>query len=307
MPSEASNSSTSSLCCAWASALVAGSLAISATLVSLSATACDAPKLVEVYSESHFSEAFERGRARQAAIREGVVDALQRAAGAEIARGAQTATTSSLTGIERETRDHLVIRSGGRVLGWELIDEEEQNVQGMDGTTIVVRLHVEVCPSMDEPQPLVVAIGEPVGISPDLSGIIRARLAESFEASDALAVVRDAPIDTYHDLRIEIDHAVEVRNVDHSENVAILGRFRNPEMIDEAALRFQLVSVTTTLSAVRFVDRRTISETVERRRRIASDASPENVITELLGEGVFLASELLMKELDSGALDYARR
>lgn len=307
MPSEASNSGPASSFRAWASALVAGSLAISAPLASLSAIACDAPKLVEVHGESHFSEAFERGRAREAAIREGVVDALQRAAGAEVARGTQTATTSSLTSLERETRDHLVIRSGGRVLGWELIEEEEQNVQGMDGITIVVRLHVEVCPAMDEPPPLVVAIGEPAGISSDLSGIIRARLAESLEASDALAVVRDAPTDTYHDLRIEIDHAVEVRDVDHSENVAILGRFRNPEMIDEAALRFQLVSVTTTLSAVRFVDRRTISETVERRRRIAPDVATDHAIAELLGEGVSLASTLLIEELDSGALDYARR
>ncbi|ANB01765.1 hypothetical protein ECTOBSL9_0951 [Ectothiorhodospira sp. BSL-9] len=271
------------------------------------AIACDAPEVVELSSESDFSDSSGREAARQAAIRNGVVDALQRAAGAEIARSAQTATTSSLTSLDRETRDHLVIRSGGRVLGWQVIDEEDRTLDGMEGTTIVVHLHVKVCPSMQEPQALVVAIGEPVGIPADLSGVIRARLAQMFEASDSLAVVREAPVDTYHDLRIELDHAVEVRNVDHSEKAAILGRFRDPEMIDEGALRFQLVSVTTTLSAVRFVDRRTISETIERRRRVALDVSPDNAIAELLVEGATLASTLLIDQLDAGALDYARR
>jgi len=286
---------------------MASLLAIGSMLLSLPVIACEASAVVELYSEFHFSHPSEREAARQAAIRHGVVDALQRAAGAEIARGTQTATTSSLTSVERETRDHLVIRSGGRVLGWEVIDEEDRAVEGMDGSTIFVGLRVEVCPAMDEPQPLVVAIGEPADISPDLSGVIRARLAERFEASDALVVVRDAPIDTYHDLRIELDHVAEVRNVDHSENLAILGRFRAPEMIDEGALRFQLVSVTATLSAVRFVDRRTISETVERRRRVGLDASPDNAIAELLVEAASLASTPLIDKLGSGALDYSRR
>lgn len=290
-----------------ASALVASFLATSTVFVSFPANACDAPDIVELSSESHFSRPSERETARHEAIRYGVVDALQQAAGAEIARGTQTATTSSLTSVERETRDHLVIRSGGRVLGWEVIDEEDRTLDGMEGTAIVVRLHVEVCPSMAEPQPLVVAIGEPAGISAGLSAVVRAHLAESFEASDALAVVRDVPMDTYHDLRIELAHAVKVRNVDLSENAAILGRFRDPEMIDEAALRYQLVSVTATVSAVRFVDRRTISETVERRRRVALDASPDSAIAELLVEAASLASATLIDDLDAGALDYARQ
>ena len=286
---------------------MASLLAIGAILAPLPAIACEAPDVVELSSESHFSRVSEREGARQTAIRHGVVDALQRAAGAEIARGTQTATTSSLTSVERETRDHLVIRSAGRVQGWNIIDEEDRAVEGMDGATIVIRLRVEVCPVIDKPQPLVVAIGEPAGISPDLSSVIRARLAERFEASDALVVVRDAPIDTYHDLRVELDHVVGVRNVDHSDNVAILGRFRDPEMIDEGALRFQLVSVTVTLSAVRFVDRRTISETLERRRRVALDGSPDNAIAELLVEAASLASMPLIDKLGSGALDYSRR
>lgn len=286
---------------------MASLLAIGSIFVSLPVIGCDAPEVVDLYSESHYLRPSEREAARYAAIRNGVVDALQRAAGAEVARGTQTATTSSLTSVERETRDHLVIRSGGRVLGWDIIDEEDRTVESIDGTTITVRLQVEVCPAMGEPQSLVVAIGEPTGISPDLSSVIRARLAEGFEASDALAVVRDAPIDTYHDLRIELDHVVEVQNVDHSENVAILGRFQGTNMFDEGALRFQLVTVTATLSAVRFVDRRTISETVERRRRVALDASPDSAIAELLIETASLASAPLIDKLDSGALDYARR
>ena len=291
----------------WQSGLTAGLIALAAAFAPLPAIACDAPEMVELYSESHFSKPAEREAARQAAIRQGVVDALQRAAGAEIARGAQTATTSSLTSIEREIRDHLVIRSGGRVLGWEVVAEEDRSVEGVPGTTVTVRLSVEVCPSTAGPQPLVVAIGEPIGVSAELAGVIRAQLAERFEASNALAVVRDVPLDSYHDLRIELDHAMSVQDVDNSENAAILGRFRDLAMIDERALRFQLVSVTATLSAVRFVDLRTISQTIERQRRIALDAPADEAVAELLVEAAFLASKPLIAELDSGALDYAQR
>lgn len=287
--------------------MVAIFLAIGATVSAAPAGACDTPEVVELRSESFFSVPSDRETAREAAIRDGVVDALQRAAGAEIARGSQTATTSSLNSVERETRDHLVIRSGGRVLGWEVIDEAEHSTGGMDGANIILSLRVEVCPSLDKPQPLVVAIAEPDNVSVDFSTALRARLAERFEESDALAIVRDAPIDSYHDLRIELDHTVEVRNIDNSENAAILGRFQNPQMIGDGALRFQLVSVTATLSALRFVDLRTISETIERRRRVPLDASPEKAIAELLSEAAFLASGPLVDKLDSGALDYSRR
>lgn len=307
MRTDASKRSKSCRHGASTSCIVAIFLAIGAAVAPVPAAACDTPEVVELRSEAFFSVPSDRETAREAAIRDGVVDALQRAAGAEIARGSQTATTSSLNSVERETRDHLVIRSGGRVLGWEVIDEAERTIGDMDGTNIVLSLRVEVCPSVDEPQPLVVAVAEPDDISVDLSTALRARLAERFEESDALAVVRDAPIDTYHDLRIELDHTVEVRNVDNSENAAILGRFQNPQMIDDGALRFQLVSVTVTLSAVRFVDRRTISETIERRRRVPLDASPTKAIAELLDEAVSLASAPLVDDLESGALDYSRR
>lgn len=269
--------------------------------------ACDAPELVELESEAFFSRPSERGLARQAAIRNGVVDALQRAAGADIARGAQTATTSSLSSVERETREHLVIRSGGRVLGWEVVDEEVRAVEGMDGATVVVGLRIDVCPSMEKPAPLVLAIGDAIDLPAEVSSILRTLLAETFSVSEALDVVRDVPRDSYHDLRIEIDHSSEVREVDNTDRAAVLSRFRNPEMLDESALRYQLVSVTVSLSAVRFVDRQTISHTVERRSRLPLGMPTDEAIADLVLEAATLAALPIFDDLDGGALDYARQ
>ena len=307
MRTEASLLSVDRLLRSCSSVVAAGCLMVGMVFMPTQVFACDAPELVELESEAFFSKPSERGLARQAAIRNGVVDALQRAAGADIARGAQTATTSSLSSVERETREHLVIRSGGRILGWEVIDEEVRAVEGMDGATIIVSLRIDVCPSMDEPAPLVLAIGEAIDLPAEVSSILRTRLAEAFSVSKALDVVRDVPRDSYHDLRVEIAHASDVREVDNTDNAAILSRFRNPEMLDESALRYQLVSVTVTLSAVRFVDRQTISQTVERRGRVPLGMPTDEAIGDLVLEAATLAAPPVFDELDAGALDYARR
>ncbi len=269
--------------------------------------ACAAPELVELSGEAFFAHPSERDHARQSAIRHGVVDALQRAAGAEIARGSQVATTSTLSSIERETSEHLVIRSGGRVMGWEVTGEEQREIEGMDSAALVVSLRVEVCPTMDRPAPLVLAIADIADLPPEPSSALRARLAETFAASEALQVVRDLPRDAYHDLRIELDYAAERREVDNTGNAAILSRFRDPALIDESALRYQLVTVSVTLSAVRFVDRRTISQTIERRGRLPIDAPADAMIAELVTEAALLAAAPVVDELDGGVLDYARR
>lgn len=271
------------------------------------ARACEAPVLVELSGEAFFSHPSERDHARQSAIRHGVVDALQRAAGAEIARGSQVATTSTLSSIERETSEHIVIRSGGRVMGWEVTGEERREIEGMDSAALVVTLKVEVCPSMDRPAPLVLAIGSIADASPELDAVLRARLAEAFAGSEALQVVRDLPRDAYHDLRIELDHTAERREIDNTDNAAILSRFRNPEILDESALRYQLVTVSVTLSAVRFVDRQTISYSIQRRGRLPPDAPTEAMVAALLSEAALLAAAPVLDALDGGALDYARR
>ena len=78
-------------------------------------------------------------------------------------------------------------------------------------------------------------------------------------------------------------------------------------MLDEAALRFQLVSVTTTARAVRFVDEASILQTVERRRRIPLDAPPASTIDDLLLETSAMAAANVGERLGAGALDYSAR
>jgi len=273
----------------------------------ISGATCNATETVELQRTVRFSEPSERVYARRSAIRLAVVDALQQAAGADISRSSQTTTTSSRTAIERETREHLVVRSGGRVTGWEVTNEQIITDTDDDGRLLRVTLRVDVCPSPDAVARLVVSIADPVPLASGISQEIRARLAEFYSYYDNLTVVRKRPQDTFHDVRIEFDHTVAIEDRDNSDKADTLKKFGGSDLLDDRALRFQLVTVTTTAKAVRFVDEVTSSQTVERRRRIPFDAPTEEAVQDLILEASMMAGRAVGEKLGAGDLDYFDR
>jgi len=268
------------------------------------APTCGSPQTVELQRSVRFSESSERGYARQSAIRLAVVDALQQATGADISRSTQTATTSSSTAIERKTREHLVVRSGGRVIGWEVTGEETSTDADGDGRLLRVALRVEVCASPDKAVQLVVAIADARPSASGVSREVRARLAEAYAGQNYLRVTRNKPQDAFHDVRIEFDHTIVIEEVDNSDKADTLKKFGGLDLLDEAALHFQLVTVTTTARAVRFVDETTISDTVERRRRVSIDAPTAGAVRHLLVEASVMAGHQIGAKLGAGELVY---
>lgn len=268
---------------------------------------CASSEQVDLRREATFSNLSNQEDAHERAVRRAVIDALQQIGGADIARSSQTATTSTRSTVERERREHLVVRSGGRVTDWRILSEEVHHDENGVGGMVRLELRVSVCVDPAAPPALVIAIDRGEVASPSVASEIRVRLAEAIATYGNFDVRRELPSEIYHDIRVELDQSVEIREVDNSDKAAILQNFGASEMLDEAALRFQLVSVTTTARAVRFVDEASILQTVERRRRIPLDARPASTIDDLLLETSAMAAANVGERLGAGALDYSAR
>ena len=191
--------------------------------------------------------------------------------------------------------------------GWEVTNEQIITDTDDDGRLLRVTLRVDVCPSPDAVARLVVSIADPVPLASGISQEIRARLAEFYSYYDNLTVVRKRPQDTFHDVRIEFDHTVAIEDRDNSDKADTLKKFGGSDLLDDRALRFQLVTVTTTAKAVRFVDEVTSSQTVERRRRIPFDAPTEEAVQDLILEASMMAGRAVGEKLGAGDLDYFDR
>jgi hypothetical protein len=268
---------------------------------------CSSSEKVDLNREATFSKPSNQEDAYDRAVRRGVIDALQQVGGAEIARSSQTATTTTRSSVDQERREHLVVRSGGRVTGWRILSEEVRLDENGVGGIVHLELRVSVCVDPETSPALVIAIGRVDIASQFVASEIRTRLAEVIATYGNFDVRGELPSKTYHDIRIQLEQSVEVEQIDNSDKAAILRNFGASEMLQEEALRFQLVTVTTTARAVRFVDEASILHTAERRRRIPLDASSASAIDDLLIETSALAAENVGERLESGALDYSAR
>jgi hypothetical protein len=236
-------------------------------------------------------------------VRGALVDALQTVAGAEIARSTQSATRSTLGSVERERHEHIVVRSGGRIAGWEILDERVE-ASAADERTVVVRLRVDVCLNPREERALVVALGDPEWlIEPGLDQL-RLALAEELGRQPGLSPVEGSPGTVYHDVAISFAHSLEREKVDNRPQAAILSQFGAGESLAAEALAFDLVTVTATVIATRFVDKETVSETAVRRARLPAGAPSGSAMRDLALEAYLLAGRAAVKRLAAGELAY---
>lgn len=266
-------------------------------------SSCDDSMDVEMRRRASFISSEQLEPARQDAIRLALIDALQNVAGADIARSSQTSTTTTRSSLERETREHLVLRSDGRVVAWEMLSEEISDSPS-EGGVIDVVVRAEICLGANIDRPLVIALEEP-GSDLGVSAIqLRYKLADEFGTYDSLSVVRDLPTNAYHDIKIMFDHSIDAKNVDNTAQARILQDLGASGTLSNEALKFELITANSTVIAVRFFDQETISETVTRRlRRPVGSHSDDDAIA-LVVEAFMIAGQAVGERLGQGALAY---
>lgn len=285
-----------------AGALFAAALLVTDPALADRATDCVEPRQVEAHGWAGYADPGAQSIARQEAVRQALFEALQSAGGAEIARSAQTATRSTLSSIERETQEHVVVRSDGRITGWTILDEEVEIESGE--RTLMLTLGVDLCFDAREAQPLVVALADPDwDRSPGIEGL-RPSLLEQVGRHERLTAATDRPGRAYHDIAIEFEHAIEREAVDRRPQADILAQFGGGRQIAPAALEYDLVIVRATVRAIRFVDRKTIAESAERRARLATGAAMGSTARDLAVAAFTDATAATLARLAAGELNY---
>lgn len=285
-----------------ASLLVAAALIVTGPALAERAADCAESRKVEARGSVGYADPGAQSAARQEAVRHALFEALQSAGGAEIARSAQTATRSTLSSIERETREHVVVRSDGRITGWTILDEQVEIEAGE--RTLMLTLGVDLCFDAREAPPLVVALADPDWDRSPGIDTLRPSLLEQVGRHDRLTAATDRPGRAYHDIAIEFEHAIEREAVDRRPQADILAQFGGGRQIAPAALEYDLLIVRATVRAIRFVDRKTIFETAERRARLATGASMDSTARDLAIEAYSNATAETLARLASGELTY---
>ncbi|MBB3192407.1 hypothetical protein [Halomonas cerina] len=264
---------------------------------------CDDSVNVEMRRRASFKSLEGLEPARQDAIRLALIDALQNVAGADIARSTQSSTTSTRSSLERETREHLVLRSGGRVVAWEMLSEDISD-SASEGGVIDVVIRAEICVEADVERPLVIALEEPGSDLGTSAMQLRYKLADALGTYDTLSIVHDLPINAYHDIKIVFDHSVDVKTVDNSAKARILQEFGATDSLSDEALKFELITARATVMAVRFFDQETISETVTRRLRRSIGLQSDDDVRDLVMETFMIAGQEIGERLGEGELAY---
>lgn len=265
---------------------------------------CPDPVSVEIQRRGEYVHGDDVSSVKQDLIRLGLVDALQQVAGAEIARSTQTATRSDFSSVERETREHMVLRSEGRVIGWRLLSENIESDDMSESGTVMLLLDVEVCNEPRPDQPMVIAIAGVNGIEQHLADAFRSNLADTLSSYDSLIAVRDLPKDSYHDIRLRFKVNADIEKVDNTARAQVLEQFGASNRLGASSMIFDLITAQVTVMAVRFVDQETISESVERRRRVDDPDDAKRVVAEVILEALEIASAKIGERLDRGKLSY---
>ncbi|MFC2993217.1 hypothetical protein [Halomonas tibetensis] len=268
--------------------------------------ACDDSMAVEMQRRASFVTLQGLEPARQDAIRLALIDALQNVSGANIARSTQTSTTSTRSSLERETQEHLVLRSDGRVVAWEMLSEEISIDSDEDGFIDVV-VRAEICTGADIDHPLVVALEEPGNGLGTEAPELRYKLADALGSYENLSIVPEVPINAYHDIKIVFDHSVDTQTVDNSAQARILQEFGASGALSDDALKYVLTTARATVMAVRFFDQETISETVTRRLRRPTGAQREDDAVALVVEAFLIAGHAVGERLGAGELEYSEQ
>lgn len=267
------------------------------------AAACDDPRSVEAFGSAGFVDANSRSVARQEAIRQALLEALQSAGGADIARSAQTATRSTLSSIERETHEHVVVRSDGRITGWTVVEEYIES--GAEGERLIaLTLGIDLCFDQRATRPLVVALADPTWETEPGLGALRLAILQRLGQHVRLTPSTDRPGSAYHDVAIKFDHIIEREAIDRRPQADILAQFGGGRELAPELLQFDIVVVRASVSASRFVDRKTFTETTERRARIAKGAAMEATARDLAFEAYLDAASAAIDRLQKGELDY---
>jgi hypothetical protein len=264
---------------------------------------CPETKAVDLRRQEIFRTVGEIEVARNAAIRMALLDALQMVTGAEIARGTQSTTRSTLSSVEQQTNEHLVVRGGGRILRWDVQEESiDANADGSGMLTIT--LNVTVCLGESAQLPMVIAFGHLENASSSVSRAVRERLIETFGEQANLEPVRDDPSNVYHDIRIILENNLTRETVDNTAQAAILQQFGAGLALAESSMQHEMLTMEATIIAVRFVDQRSISETALRRLRLPVGSTTEQREMNLAIEAFDLAAQALSSRLGAGELHY---
>lgn len=265
---------------------------------------CRTLKTADVISYASTESAAGIPAARQQALRYALIDGLQMAAGGQVARSMQMQTESSLEGINQTAREHVVVRSEGRVLGWEILSERAKR-GAIEHARVDLHVRVYVCLDDQSKQPMVVAIasGPPYNNGYRADDLVKF-IAPYINKQPNLAVVFQDPTKAYHDIRINFSYDTATELVDNTARANTLAQFGAGGMITQDALTYQLLRASATVIATRFIDEATVSETVERRKRLPIGDDTQVAMRELLFEAYYLAGKGLAARLGEGVLDY---
>jgi hypothetical protein len=264
---------------------------------------CPESKAVDLRRQEIFRTAADIDIVRNAAIRMALLDALQMVTGAEIARGTQSTTRSTLSSLEHQTNEHIVVRGGGRILNWE-VREESIDADADGSGVLTITLDVTVCLGQSAQLPMVIAFEYLENALPNLSRAVRQRLIEAFATHGNLEPVREDPSAVYHDIRIALAHNLTRETVDNTAQAAILQQFGAGLALSESSMQYEMLTMEATITAVRFVDQRSISDTAVRRLRLPIGSRTEQQEMKLAIEAFDLAGQALSKRLGSGELHY---
>lgn len=292
-------------CCSAGACL--GLILFSAGLVAEPMAAkCDAPVTALVPGRAALEAQAGRDEARLDAIRDGLFAALERIAGVEIARQSQIVNESSMTGIDRTRRERLTVSGAGRVMSWKILDTDVR-ASAAGGDDLVLDMEVVVCVDSAADLPMIVAIEIPTWLRDDGPKNLGERVAEILASSGqggGVVVSRDPPREVYHDIAVGVTYEASVEAVDKRPAADLLARLGGGSILPDEALVFELMELTATVEARRFIDAFTISETVTRKGRLGPGDDPAAREADLLEEAVLMATQRIADRVGDGELRF---
>ena len=214
--------------------------------------------------------------ARDAAVRQALLNAVSNVGGIEIGRTFSSVERSTLSEINHETLEKLRMRSSARVLTWHVEGEEQQS----DGT-LEVTIGAIICPDPERDIPLVVAFAFAPDLRIDTRGY-RERLSGLFPGASGYELNLARPEATWYDLLVtgRIVTA-ESRVRDRTQAVQILQSYLGTEQTAHLPTEKQRVRVEVMVWAETFMGETSMVVVKEGLRDIAVGMDPSETMAAL--------------------------
>lgn len=258
---------------------------------------CAKHKTISVAAVESLGDAISYDDARQAAIRQALIQAVRQVSGIDVATSFRSVGTTTTRSIGIDAKRKMTTQSAGHVSEWHVVKEVVKG-NGERTKHLQIVLSATICQGLSRDVEQIVAFA-PVALPENIAVPgLRQIMSASFPLSDQFNITLESPKEAYYDILVSgrvITANVEV--VDNRQKIRTLQRFLPDDGVAEIPARVRRVTVRVMAKATRFTGGPTLVETVERTESIAPQADPVPVQAKLIREALAASVTALYNEL----------